>query len=165
LEASYLFGFSADAIEVVIHPQSIVHSLVRLRNGALYAQLSPPDMALPIMSALADGKFELEGIVKPLDFTNLTLNFSAPDFHRFPMLSLAYDAVRARGSYPIAFNGANEIAVNAFIQGKIQFNAIDRVVKRAMEADWSSHYSTLEEILAIDAAVRALSRTIVARMG
>lgn len=165
LEASYLFGFPADDIEVVIHPQSIVHSLVRMRNGALYAQLSPPDMALPIMSALADGRFPLEAIVKPLDFTDLTLNFRSPDFHRFPMLSLAYGAVRARGCYPIAFNGANEIAVNAFIQGKIRFDAIDRVVEQAMEADWSHRYTNLGEILAADSAARALSRTIVEGIG
>jgi 1-deoxy-D-xylulose-5-phosphate reductoisomerase len=157
IEASFLFGFSHDSIEVVIHPQSVVHSLVRMHNGALYAQLSPPDMSLPIVSALSDKQVELRDIVQPLDFTNLNLEFQKPDYGRFPLLPLAFDCAREQRGYPIAYNAANEIAVQAFVKGEIAFDKIVRVVDFTLAHDWQVDFSTLAGILQIDSQARSLA--------
>lgn len=163
IEASYLFGFSDSEIEVVIHPQSVVHSLIRLKNGALYAQLSPPDMALPIMSALADKEIPLTDIVEPLDFTDLTLQFNKPDFDRFPLLALAYKSVARKGGYPIAFNAANEVAVQAFMAERIKFVQIASVVAETLDSDWSGSYRSLDDVVSIDASARAIAQAVVER--
>lgn len=161
IEASYLFGFDSKNIEVVIHPQSIVHSMIRLHNGAVYAQLSPPDMALPIMSAIADSHIHLQDIVKPLDFTSLTLQFMKPDFDRFPLLKIAFEAIEKKASYPIAFNAANEIAVQAFVDEMIDFNQIATVVKATFEHDWSMTYTSLDEVVLIDSSARTIARHVI----
>jgi len=150
IEASYLFGFKTDAIEIVIHPQSIIHSMIRMANGAVYAQMSPPDMALPIMSALAGAHIPLSSIVVPLDFTHLNLTFSKPDFQRFPLLKHAVDCANIGGAYPIAFNGANETAVQAFLDGRISFTDIHRVVENTLESDWSDTCHSVAEIMMSD---------------
>ena len=142
IEASFLFGFDADDIEVVIHPQSVVHSLIRLHNGALYAQLSPPDMALPIVSALAQQEISIRDVVRPLDFSDLNLSFSLPDTYRFPLLALAYECVRKKGGYPIVYNAANEVAVEAFFQTRISFLSISDIVKHTLEHGWSQKASS-----------------------
>ena len=160
IEASYFFGFCADKIEVLIHPQSIVHSLVRLHNGAVYAQMSPPDMSLPIMTALSNGTIQLENVVKPLDFTNLNLSFMQPDFNRFPLLRHAYDCVRAKGSYPIAFNAANEVAVQAFLAEEISYNDINLTVEKILQKSWNVMCSSLEDILQVDSVVRTYAEEI-----
>lgn len=157
MEASFLFGFKAEAIEVAIHPQSVIHSLIRMIDGSIYAQLSPPDMSLPIMAALSHGDIPLTSIVKPLDFSNLTLSFTKPDFERFPMLTLAFLCTQAKGSYPIAYNAANEIAVQAFLSGEIGFIDIPRIVDQTLQSSWSFNCQTLEEIVAIDSQVRAIA--------
>ena len=150
IEAGYLFGFDADKIDVTIHRQSIVHSLVRLHSGAVYAQLSPPDMSLPIVSALSDGHIELKAIVRPLDFSSLSLSFEPWDRERFPMLLLAYEALRKKMAYPIAYNIADEAAVSAFIDGRIRFVDIPAVVSSVMERDFlksvPSFLDAMEEI-------------------
>ncbi len=161
IEASYLFGFPPNTIEVVIHPQSIVHSMVRLHNGAVYAQMSPPDMALPIMSAISNESCALHHTVKPLDFSQLTLQFSSPDFSRFPLLRSAFDVVQKKGSYAIAYNAANEIAVQAFVDGRIAFMDIATLVAHILHMDWSQNYTTLEEVLAIDRYVRQVTQQVV----
>ena len=135
IEAGYLFGYDADHIDVTVHRQSVVHSMVQLRNGAYYAQLTPPDMTLPIIGALADGKVELKNIVKPLDLTRLTLTFGPWTKEQFPLLGAAYDALRKRQGYPILFNMSNEVAVHAFLDGKISFDDISRIVLKSMESD------------------------------
>ena len=145
IEAGYLFNFSPEMIDVTVHRQSVVHSLVKLYNGALYAQLSPPDMSLPIISALSDGHVELKDIVKPLDFSSLALTFEPWDEKRFSMLSLAYDALRKRNAYPIAYNISDEVAVNAFIEGRIRFIDIPRLVKKVMESDYRRAVSSFED--------------------
>lgn len=161
IEASFLFGFSHASIEVVIHPQSVVHSLIRMHNGALYAQLSPPDMSLPIMSALSDKKVELHNIVHPLDFSNLILGFQKPDHIRFPLLPLAFDCAREQRGYPIAYNAANEIAVQAFVKGEITFDKIVRVVGDTLARDWHFGFSSMEDILGIDSQARSLAAQVV----
>jgi 1-deoxy-D-xylulose-5-phosphate reductoisomerase len=154
IEAYHLFGFSRDAIEVVIHPQSIVHSLIRLHNGAVYAQMTPPDIALPIMSALAERGYALRQVVQPLDFTNLTLQFESPDYQRFPLLKAAFETLERQGSYAIAYNAANEIAVSHFMRQQLRFDQIAPLVLHTLEQDWTTSCTSLDEIIAIDHRVR-----------
>lgn len=157
IEASYLFDFPADRIDVVIHRQSIVHSMIQTRENAVYAQLSKPDMALPIISALTEGLSGSEDIVKPLDFRNLELTFSSWDKNQFPMLEYAYDALRMGGFYPIAYNAADEIAVNAFINGRIAFCDIPMTVRHVLDHDFSGRIVDLESIMEMDAEARRLA--------
>ena len=135
IEASFLFDREAKDIEVTVHRQSIVHSLIRTKEGAVYAQLSPPDMTLPIVSALSDGKIELEKVVRPLSFSDLTLTFESPDTKRFPLLQSAYRALEIGGAAPIAYNAADEVAVAAFMEERISFKDISRIVGSVIEMD------------------------------
>ena len=135
IEASFLFDMEAKDIEVTVHRQSIVHSLIRTKEGAVYAQLSPPDMTLPIVSALSDGKIELENVVRPLSFSDLTLTFESPDTKRFPLLQSAYRALEIGGAAPIAYNAADEVAVAAFMEERISFTDISRIVGSVIEMD------------------------------
>jgi 1-deoxy-D-xylulose-5-phosphate reductoisomerase len=137
IEAVRLFGFSPEKVRVVIHPQSVVHSLVRLRDGAVYAQISKPDMRLPIHEAL----YWPETVSSPfgvLDFDGLVLGFEKPDTGKFPMLALAYEACRAGPLHPAAYNAANEIAAGLFLEGKIKFLEIPRIVEYVLGNSWSS---------------------------
>ncbi|MGI6432492.1 MAG: 1-deoxy-D-xylulose-5-phosphate reductoisomerase [Sphaerochaetaceae bacterium] len=163
MEASFLFGFEASSIEVVIHPQSIVHSLIRLHSGALYAQLSPPDIALPVMAALSEDFLALRNAVRPLDFTDLQLNFSAPDFTRFPLIQHAYTCTQTRYAYPIAYNASNEIAVQAFFEGQIPFTKIADIVAQTLEFDWMQSVDSLAKIQSIDKEVRRKAAVLVKR--
>ena len=135
IEASFLFDMEAKDIEVTVHRQSIVHSLIRTKEGAVYAQLSPPDMTLPIVSALSDGKIELENVVRPLSFSDLRLTFEKPDKERFPLLQSAYRALEIGGAAPIAYNAADEVAVAAFMEERISFKDISRIVGSVIEMD------------------------------
>lgn len=164
IEASYLFGFPAESIEVVIHPQSIIHSMIRLKDGAVYAQMSKPDMVLPIMSALSRSSFPLEDVVTPLDFTQLDLSFSQPDTHRFPLLAHAFDCARSKGSYVIAFNAANEVAVYAFLAGRISFLDINRIVEGTLQQSWGRACETLEDVLETDALAKDIASEQLSRI-
>ncbi|NCB02053.1 MAG: 1-deoxy-D-xylulose-5-phosphate reductoisomerase [Spirochaetia bacterium] len=163
IEASYLFNMDVEKIEVVIHPQSVVHSLIRMNNGAVYAQLSPPDMALPIMNALNNGHIELHDIVTPLDFSSLSLTFDSFDGKSFPLLNDAFRCAKMKGGYPIAFNGANEVAVEAFMGGRIPFHHISKVVHQVLQEDWSKGASTIDSIYVIDERVRTFTKNILSR--
>jgi 1-deoxy-D-xylulose-5-phosphate reductoisomerase len=137
IEAAGLFGMSAEQIKVVVHPQGMVHSMIRLKDGAVYAQLSRPDMRHPIHSAL----YYPEVLPCPfghLDFDSLSLEFEKPDYERFPMLPLAYEAARKGGLYPAVYNAANEAAVAAFIENRIGFPDIPRVVESVLNSNWDS---------------------------
>ncbi len=147
IEAGYLFNFNADEIDVTIHRQSVVHSLIKTYSGAIYAEMSMPDMALPIIRAIAGGKIELNDIVRPLDFKSLTLTFEKWDETRFPLLSLAYRALKEKNAYPIAFNISDEVAVNAFISGRISFIDIASVVRHVMDRDYSEKITCSEDAL------------------
>ncbi len=153
IEASYLFNLPGDKIEVVIHPQSIVHSMVRTIDGAVYAQLGNPDMTLPIINSLTVGA---PSLVKPLDFTSLTLHFEKPDFERFPLLGLAFDILRRGGSSPLAFNAADEVAVHAFLKGSISFTKLMDVVQKTLEHPWGEQVSSLGQILELDKKARQI---------
>ncbi len=151
IEAAALFGFDSDHIEVVIHPQSIVHSMIRCHDGAVYAQLSKPDMSLAIVSALLDGP---KAVVDRLDFSSLSLTFEAPDLVRFPLLSLAYDILRRNDLSAIAFNAADEVAVDAFLSDRIGYLEMIDVVRRTVEQEWDGAGDSLEEISDCDRRAR-----------
>ena len=155
IEAHYLFGFDADHIEVVIHPQSIVHSMVRTKSGQVYAQMSPPDMVFPIMRALLYPNVDRQ-VGKPLDFTKLDLTFRALDEKRFPFVTDAFECVRLEGSYPIVYNTANEVAVDLFRRGIIRYTEIQSQVHSILQNDWSFRPKSLEDILAVKENVIAM---------
>lgn len=151
MEASWLFGMPAEKIEVVIHPQSVIHSAVEYADGAVIAQLGVPDMKLPIQYALfyPERRF-LPG--KRLSLTDLgSLTFEKPDLRELPGLSLAYEAIRAGGSMPVVYNAANEYAVEQFLARKIRFTEITEWIAKAMRAHTVKPNPSLEEILGVEA--------------
>ena len=160
IEAHWLFGVAADRIDVVIHPQSIVHSFVELVDGSVIAQLGVPDMRLPIQYAFSYPE-RWAGDFPRLDVHALgTLQFEQPNHRQFPCLGLAYRALERGGAAPIVLNAANEIAVEAFLSRALPFLDIPRAIERALEAAEreTSAPCTLEEVRAIDRWARAFSR-------
>lgn len=154
IEAHWLFAAPADRIEVVIHPQSIVHSMVAYTDGSVLAQLGNPDMRTPIAYGLAYPE-RIDAGVSPLDLAAAgTLNFEKPDLRRFPCLGLAFDAMRAGGLAPAVLNAANEVAVEAFLAGAIRFTDIARVVAGVLEQAYEGSPDSLEGVMAADAAAR-----------
>jgi 1-deoxy-D-xylulose-5-phosphate reductoisomerase len=157
IEAHFLFGLAYDRIEVVIQPTSIVHALVRFRDGAALAHLGYPDMRVPISYALTypDRRAtELPG----LDFTSgLTLEFEAPDLERFPLLGLAREAGERGGTYPCAFNAANEVAVEAFLDGRIGFLEIASLVEDALAGVDGVPAGDFTDLVEADADARRLA--------
>lgn len=153
IEASRLYGFAADRVRVLIHPQSIVHALVRTRDGSLYTQLSSPDMRLPIQNALTWPDC-LPCPFGSLDLAGLNLEFSEPEAERYPLLGLAYAALAAGEGAAIAYNAADEIGVAAFEASRVGFMDIARVVARALETAWPSRAIDLESIFEIDGRAR-----------
>ncbi len=154
IEAHWLFGASADDIQVVVHPQSVIHSLVQYVDGSVLAQLGNPDMRTPIAYGLAYPE-RIDSGVMPLDlFKVATLNFVAPDFERFPCLSLAYHALRAEGTAPAVLNAANEVAVAAFLDGRIAFLEIPRVIEAVLDTLPVHSATSLGDVLAADDQAR-----------
>ncbi len=165
IEAHWLFGAAADKIDVLIHPQSLIHSMVSYTDGSLLAQLGNPDMRTPIAYGLAYPE-RIESGVTELDLSQfLQLNFFKPDFERFPCLRLAYEALRIGGSAPTILNAANEIAVDAFLQSKLGFMQIENVVASTLEQLPAQELSDLESILAIDQQSREIAATFVSKIG
>ena len=163
IEAHWLFNAPADAIQVVVHPQSVVHSLVQYVDGSVLAQLGNPDMRTPIAHALAYPE-RIEAGVEPLDLVKVaTLNFMAPDFVRFPCLALAYQALRAGGTAPAVMNAANEVAVAAFLDRQIPFLAIPRLIEDVLAALPVYAVNTLDDVLDADAAARATAHELMQR--
>lgn len=158
IEARWLFGIEMNRIEAVIHPQSIVHSMVEFCDGSVLAQLSRTDMGFPIQYALTYPK-RIVGVLKPLDFATLSkLEFSAPRLTDFPALSLAREAGTIGGTMPAIYNAANEIAVSAFRAGKIKFPHIWICVAHCMAQHQSVINPNLSDILAADADIRVLAQ-------
>jgi 1-deoxy-D-xylulose-5-phosphate reductoisomerase len=154
IEAHWLFGVDVDRIEVVIHPQSIVHSMVELRDGSVIAQLGVTDMKLPIQYAFSYPD-RWEAPVPRLDLARAgRLDFSAPDHEQVPCLRLAYRALRGEASLPIVLNAANEVAVAAFLDARIGFTAIPALIERALEAHDPSTPGSLTEVKAVDTWAR-----------
>ena len=156
IEAHFLFGIPYAQIEVVIQPTSIVHSLVRFRDGAALAHVGYPDMRVPISYALTFPE-RAPTPVPPLDFTSLTLQFEAPDVETFPMLRLAREAGERGGTAPCVFNAANEVAVAAFLEGRLPFLAIADVVAEALARTDDAHARDLDDLLAAARSARALA--------
>jgi 1-deoxy-D-xylulose-5-phosphate reductoisomerase len=168
IEAAYLFDMPADRIDVVVHPESIVHSLVEHRDGSTLAQLGPPDMRTPIAVALAWPE-RLPWPAPKLDLAALgRLTFEAPDLETFPALGLARDALKAGGAAPTVFNAANEVAALAFLDRRLAFLNIAAVVAETLEAATTGGLLTAggdcDGALAVDGEARRLARTVVDRL-
>ncbi|HEY8887711.1 MAG TPA: 1-deoxy-D-xylulose-5-phosphate reductoisomerase [Gallionella sp.] len=158
IEAHWLFNAGADDIQVVIHPQSVIHSLVEYVDGSVLAQLGNPDMRTPIAYGLAYPE-RIDAGVAPLDlFKVATLNFVAPDFERFPCLALAYQALRAAGTAPAVLNAANEVAVAAFLDKQISFLAIPRIIGTVLDALPVGTVGSLDDVLGADAEARRVAQ-------
>ena len=154
IEAHWLFGVDADRIDVLIHPQSIVHSMVELTDGSVIAQLGVTDMRLPIQYACSyPDRWETQ--LPTLDLARAgRLEFHEPAHDRFPCLALAYRALRAGGTVPVVLNAANEVAVEAFLDGKLGFTAIPRVIQKTMDVHQIEPVSTIENVRRVDSWAR-----------
>ena len=165
IEACYLFATNPQQVEVVIHPQSIIHSLVEYRDGSMLAQLGRPDMRTPIAHALGWPQ-RLDSGVASLDLAQTgKLVFDAPDLERFQCLRLGYEAAETGGTAPTVLNAANEIAVQAFLERQIRFTDIPQVVDATLSAHPARDGDTLETVLGEDQAARATARQWVQRLG
>jgi len=163
IEARWLFNATPDQIEVVIHPQSVIHSLVAYTDGSVLAQLGNPDMRTPIAHAMAWPE-RIDAGVAPLDLFQIgQFTFERPDLERFPCLALAYSALRAAGNAPAVLNAANEIAVEAFLEGRLRFDRIPAVIAATLDAVAQGPADDLAAILAADTAARAAAQAIVSR--
>ena len=161
IEAHWLFNCPPDKLETVIHPQSVVHSMVRYADGSVLAQMGTPDMRTPIAYCLGLPERIASG-VPPLDFAALSaLTFETPNYRRFPCLELAYQAMQAGGGVPCVLNAANEIAVAAFLADRIRFTDIARTVRHCLEQDFSGSHHSLEGLLDLDAAARRAAEAFV----
>jgi len=159
IEARWLFDLAPERIEVVIHPQSVVHALVEYADGSVIAQLSNPDMRVPIANALAYPE-RIESGAQPLDLASIrSLSFEKPDLVRFPCLGLAYAALRAGGTAPAVLNAANEIAVEAFLAGRLRFTGIAEVIAETLEAVPARSADELDAIMEADARARREAHT------
>ncbi|MEO2048979.1 MAG: 1-deoxy-D-xylulose-5-phosphate reductoisomerase [Pirellulales bacterium] len=154
IEARWLFGVTADQIDVVIHPQSIVHSMVEFIDGSVVAQLSPPDMRLPIQYALYYPE-RVAGVAERIDWSHaISLNFEAPDLERFPALELGYQAARAGGSSGAVLNAANEAAVALFLQGELHFTEIVPACRSVLNSHHYQSNPSLQQLIALDGWAR-----------
>lgn len=163
IEAHWLFNAPAERIEVVVHPQSVIHSMVEYSDGSVLAQLGNPDMRTPIAHALAYPE-RIEAGVAALDLFKVgQLDFSPPDEQRFPCLGLAYDALRAGGSAPALLNAANEVAVAAFLAGRLAFTGIAATIARVLERIPATAVADLDAVLQADDAARHLADELIAK--
>ncbi len=161
IEAHWLFGIPYAQIEVVVHPQSIVHSLVEFADNSTIAQLGWPDMTVPIQYALTYPK-RLPTTAKQLDLVLArSLEFLAPDMERFPCLAYAYEAGNAGGTMPAAMNAANEVAVQAFIRGEIGYLDIPRVIRKVMDTTQKHNHPSLVTILDIDKLAKEKAQLLI----
>ena len=164
IEAHWLFNCPPEKLEVVIHPQSVIHSMVRYRDGSVLAQLGNPDMRTPIAYCLGLPE-RIDSGVGELDFGALSaLTFQKPDFNRFPCLKLAYQAMNAGGAAPCVLNAANEVAVAAFLDKRIKFTDIAKVVAHCLAQDFSDGRHDIEGLLAQDAQTRRQAREFMAAL-
>lgn len=161
IEAHWLFSCPPERIEVVVHPQSIVHSMVEFEDGSIKAQLGVPDMHLPIRYALGYPE-RLHTVAPPLRLDQYsTLTFEAPDLNKFPLLGYAFDAIRHGGTMPCILNAANEVAVAAFLKGKIRLTDIARTVRHTMQTATPSVVTDLETLVATNEEARAIAEAFI----
>jgi 1-deoxy-D-xylulose-5-phosphate reductoisomerase len=165
IEACRLFDIAPEQVQVVIHPQSVIHSMVEYLDGSVLAQMGNPDMRVPIAHALGWPE-RIESGVAPLDMFEIgRLDFEAPDHARFPCLHLAEQAIRAGGTAPTILNAANEIAVGAFLDRSIRFTDIAAVIDKTLVTMAPDRNTTLEAILAADADARRVAGRLVGAPG
>lgn len=161
IEIKNLFGLNLSQIQIVVHPQSIIHSAVEFLDGSVLAQMSPPDMKLPIQYAMTWPR-RTRPVIEPIDlFAAGRLDFSKPDFERFPCLALAWEAARVGGSMPAVLNAADETAVESFIAGRIRFTDIPRLIEGCMAAHRSSGgLPSFSEVVEVDQWARMKSKEL-----
>ena len=163
IEAKWLFNAREDQIQVIIHPQSVIHSMVQYKDGSVIAQMGEPDMRVPIAYVMG-AKQRIESGVKPLDFFSCgDFSFSPPDYNRYPCLKLAIDACYQGQQATTMLNAANEVAVDAFLKSKISFVQISQLVERVLSQIQDSPVEHLEHLFAIDDAAKATARQIIER--
>jgi len=161
IEACHLFGINAAQLDVVVHPESVIHSMVRYHDGSVIAQLGRPDMRTPIAHALAWPE-RIDSGVAPLDFTELSgLHFEAPDLGRFPALRLAYEALAAGGTAPTILNAANEVAVAAFLEARVAFLQLADVIEKTLAHVKNTPATDLPTIIEADRAARVFAEELV----
>ena len=161
IEAHWLFDIKPEKIQVVVHPQSVVHSMVEYIDGSILAQLSPPDMTFALQNALFYPN-RYKKVSETIDFAKiLKLDFQPPDEGRFPCLRLAREALDAGGAAPAAFNAANEVAVDAFIERKIGFLQIPKIIESTLKQIPSTHPENLQEVLDADQVARNLAKSYI----
>ena len=161
IEAKWLFGLTPEQIEVVVHPQSVIHSMVQFEDGAVKAQLGVPDMRLPIQYAFSYPQ-RLNASFDRLDFKKIReFTFEQPDTDRFPCLALAYEALRRGGNMPCIVNAANEIVNRAFIEDRISYNKISEIIRLSMEKIAFSNDSSLETYLDTDRETRKFAKSLI----
>jgi 1-deoxy-D-xylulose-5-phosphate reductoisomerase len=161
IEACWLFDLPAEKVDVVVHPESVVHSMVEFVDGSTLAQLSPPDMRTPIQYALTYPD-RLGGCGRPMDWSRpVTLNFEPPDRAKFPALSVAYEVARSGGTSGAVMNGANEVAVDAFLSGRIGFGGISEIVQLTIRRHRLQTAPTLDDLLEADRWARATATSLI----
>ena len=165
IEAHFLFGVAYERVEVVVHPASLVHSLVRFRDGAMLAHVGHPDMTVPISFALTYPERAATDVPQLDLAAGVTLEFSAPDLETFPALALARRAGEAGGTVPCAFNAANEVAVDAFLRAGLPFLAIGETIAATLDTVDGAPARDLEELVEADAAARRVARAALADRG
>ncbi len=149
IEAHHFFNIEVSNIKVVIHPQSFVHSLIKTIEGSFYAQISKPDMRVPIQNALTYPEL-CAADYGSLDLDNCHMTFTAVDPRKYPMLTLGYQVAGAGGAYPVAYNAANEIAVRAFLDSRIRFTDIAYITEKILALDWGNLVNSVDEILHVN---------------
>jgi 1-deoxy-D-xylulose-5-phosphate reductoisomerase len=163
IEAHKLFNIPGNKIKVLIHPESRVHSLIRTIDASMFAQISEPDMKIPIGNALFYPKL-MESSFGDFDLTNKSLTFFRADFKRYPLLKTAYHATEYGKAYPIAYNASNEIAVDYFIDNHIKFIEIAQVVSEVLQSDWSIKPASIDEIIETDRLVRKKAKLYIKKV-
>ncbi len=163
IEACRLFNMPAEKVKVVVHPQSLIHSLVRTKDGVLYAQISNPDMRHPILNALTYPEIK-NNYLEKFDLFDTEMTFYRPKTEMFKMLPLAYECAKKSNCYTIAFNAANEIAVDYFLKNKCSYMQIPEIVEETLQSDWSEIPSSLEIIQAKDAKAREIAESVITKL-
>ena len=164
IEACRLFDVPTEKVRVLVHPQSLVHSMVQTRNGMIYAQISDPDMRHPIFGALTWPEVR-ESPLPLFDLAGREMTFFPPRMDDFPMLSLAYGCAEKNGGYTIAFNAANEVAVQGFFDSRLKFTQIPSLVERVLQADWTEEPCDIASVYRIDSESRKLASEILDSFG
>ncbi len=160
IEACRLFDMSPEKVEVTIHPQSLVHSFIATTDGDLYAQVSHPDMRRPILSALSYPEM-IENSMQKFDFSlSTTMSFSPPNKELFPLLDLAFEAQKLGNAHTIVFNAVNEVAVELFLDKKITFLCIPKLVSIVLHKEWNQDIATIEQVIEVDKLARTIANEI-----